>query len=161
MNKIVLKNFVLEQFNYENIEHLRMIDKFDMDREINKYIIMSDDSFSDIVDYYRQFNDDSIYDKLYLVRNLENEIIGSLELDGKENDLYINYSILSDYRNKGYCTNLLRQISKLLLLEVKKISLLIKKDNEKSKHLALNAGYSKMSYENLGYYKYQIKFVNF
>ena len=54
MNKIVLKNFVLEQFNYENIEHLRMIDKFDMDREINKYIIMSDDSFSDIVDYYRQ-----------------------------------------------------------------------------------------------------------
>ena len=54
MNKIVLKNFVLKQFNYENIEHLRMIDKFDMDREINKYIIMSDDSFSDIVDYYRQ-----------------------------------------------------------------------------------------------------------
>ena len=53
MNKIVLKNFVLEQFNYENIEHLRMIDKFDTDREINKYIIMNDDSFSDIVDYYR------------------------------------------------------------------------------------------------------------
>lgn len=84
MNKIVLKNFVLEQFNYENIEHLRMIDKFDTDREINKYIIMSDDSFSDIVDYYRQSNDDSIYNKLYLVRNLENEIIGSLELDGKK-----------------------------------------------------------------------------
>ena len=155
MNKIVLKDFVLEQFNYENIEHLRMIDKFDTDREINKYIIMDNDSF--IEECYEQSNDDSIYNKLYLVRNLENEIIGSLELDGKENDLYINYSILSDYRNKGYCTNLLRQISKLLLLEVKKISLLIKKDNEKSKHLALNAGYSKMPYENLGYYKYQIK----
>lgn len=73
-----------------------MVNKFDTDREINKYIIMNDDSFSDIVDYYRQSNDDSIYNKLYLVRNLENEIIGSLELDGKENDLYINYSILSD-----------------------------------------------------------------
>ena len=134
-----------------------MIDKFDTDREINKYIIMSDDSFSDIVDYYRQSNDDSIYNKLYLVRNLENEIIGSLELEVKEDDLYINYAILSDYRNKGYCTNLLIQISELLLPKVKKISLSIRKDNEKSKYLALSTGYSKLPYENLGYYKYQIK----
>lgn len=155
MNKIVLKDFILEQFNDENIEHLRMIDKFDTDREINKYIIMDNDSF--IEECYEQSNDDSIYNKLYLVRNLENEIIGSLELEVKENDLYINYAILSDYRNKGYCTNLLRQISELLLPKVKKISLSIRKDNEKSKHLALSTGYSKLPYENLGYCKYQIK----
>lgn len=156
MNKIILKDFILEQFNFENIDHTKIINEFDNDLEINKYIITNDSSFNDLVSYYSQMKEKGIYNKLYLVKNLENEIIGSLELDGNKDDLYINYAILKKHRGKGYCTNLLRQVSYFLLLEIKEIFLLIKKDNEKSKHLALNAGYSKLDYENLGYYKYRI-----
>ena len=156
MNKIILKDFILEQFSTENIDHTKIINEFDNDLEINRYIITNDSSFNDLVSYYSQMKEKGIYNKLYLVKNLENEIIGSLELDGNKDDLYINYAILKKYRKRGYCTNLLKQISYFLLLEIKEIFLLIKKDNEKSKRLALNAGYSKLDYENLGYYKYRI-----
>ena len=101
MKKIILNNFILEEFNEENKDYFNIIKKFDMDEQINKYIIATEDSFSDIVDYYMLSNDDTIYNKLYLVKSLDNKVIGSLELDGVMNNLYINYCILKKYRNNG------------------------------------------------------------
>ena len=156
MKKIILNNFILEEFNEENKDYFNIIKKFDMDEQINKYIIATEDSFSDIVDYYMLSNDDTIYNKLYLVKSLDNKVIGSLELDGVMNNLYINYCILKKYRNNGYCTRLLREITMYLLRKVKSISLLIKEDNEKSKKLALKNGYNNVGYDEYGFYKYQI-----
>ena len=160
MKKINLENFILEQFNYNNLEHFKMIDIFDQDREIDKYIISTEESFRDIIDYYRLYSDNTIYNKIYLVRLLTGEIIGSLEMDGKSDDLYINYCILEKYRNKGYCTKLLKEITIYLLNNIKQISLLIKEENIKSSKLALKNGYTIIGNNNLGYYKYQIKSQN-
>lgn len=147
MKKIDLQDFTLESFDYDNKEHVSMINKFDMDSEINKYIIPKDESFSDVVDAYRYFKTDEIYNTLYLIRLLlTNEIIGSVELDGKKEDLYINYAILKKYRNKGYCLSLLKE-----LLER------IKEDNEPSKSLALRVGFEKVCEDEYNYDKYQIK----
>ena len=153
--KIKLDSFVLEAFDYDKKEHLRMISKFDLDEEINKYLITSSDSFSELVDYYRLFDKKSIYNKLYLVKK-ENEIIGSLELDGESDNLYINYSILKEYRGQGYCTRLLKETSKYLLNEINQINLLINKHNIASKALALRVGYKELGYDGYGFYKYQL-----
>ena len=61
MKKIDLQDFTLESFDYDNKEHVSMINRFDMDSEINKYIIPKDESFSDVVDAYRYFKTDEIY----------------------------------------------------------------------------------------------------
>lgn len=156
MKIIYLKSFKLESFDYDNKEHFKMIRRFDQDKMINDYIITSSDSFSEIIDFYNLSDKESIYNKLYMVKNQSGEIIGSIELDGTKEDLYINYSILEEFRCNGYCTKLLKEITKLLLNEIKKISLLIKQENEKSKNLALRAGYEEIGYDGYGYYKYQI-----
>ena len=155
MKNIRLENFILEEFNEENNDYFNIVRKFDMDEQINKYIIATEDSFSDIVHYYNLCND-SIYNSIYLVKLLNGQIIGSIELDGKKDDLYINYCVLKKFRNNGYCTRLLREITMYLLREVKSISLLIKEDNEKSKKLALKNGYNNVGYDEYGFYKYQI-----
>ena len=155
MKTIRLENFILEEFNEENKDYFNIVRKFDMDEQINKYIIATEDSFSDIVHFYN-LHDDSIYNCIYLVKLLNGQMIGSIELDGKKDDLYINYCILKDFRNNGYCTRLLREITMYLLKEVKSISLLIKEDNEKSKKLALKNGYNNVGYDEYGFYKYQI-----
>ena len=90
MKIINLEDFTLESFDYNNKEHFNMINKFDNDVEINKYIIRDDDSFSDVIDEYRYFTSDEIYNTIYMVRLLlTGEIIGSLELDGKKDNLYL------------------------------------------------------------------------
>ena len=160
MKEINLKHFILEQFNYNNQEHFKMIDIFDQDKEIDKYIISTEESFRDVIDYYRLYTDDTIYNKIYLVKLLSGEIVGSIELDGKSSDLYINYSIIEKYWNKGYCTKLLKEITIYLLEEIKHISLLIKEENTKSSKLALKVGYTIVGNNNLGYNKYQIKSQN-
>lgn len=156
MKKIKLDSFILEVFDYNIKEHLEMISFFDFDVEINKYIITSNDSFSDIINYYIASDPDIIYNKIYMVKLLTGEIIGSLELDGIKEDLYINYAILKKYRGNMYATRLLREITEYLLNEIDTISILIKNDNEKSKKLALSAGYKEICYDGYGYYKYQI-----
>ena len=160
MKQINLKHFILEQFNYNNQEHFKMIDIFDQDKEIDKYIISTEDSFRDVIDNYRLYTDDTNYNKIYLVKLLSGEIVESIELDGKSSDLYINYSIIEKYRNKGYCTKLLKEITIYLLEEIKHISLLIKEENTKSSKLALKVGYTIVGNNNLGYNKYQIKSQN-
>ena len=155
MKNIRLESFILEEFNEESKDYFNIVRKFDMDEQINKYIIATEDSFSDIVHYYNLYND-SIYNSIYSVKLLNGQIIGSIELDGKKDDLYINYCILKKFRNNGYCTRLLREITMYLLREVKSISLLIKEDNEKSKKLALKNGYNNVGYDEYGFYKYQI-----
>ena len=155
MKNIRLESFILEEFNEESKDYFNIVRKFDMDEQINKYIIATEDSFSDIVHYYNLCND-SIYNSIYLVKLLNGQIIGSIELDGKKDDLYINYCVLKKFRNNGYCTRLLREITMYLLREVKSISLLIKEDNEKSKKLALKNGYNNVGYDEYGFYKYQI-----
>ncbi len=155
MKNIRLESFILEEFNEESKDYFNIVRKFDMDEQINKYIIATEDSFSDIVHYYNLYND-SIYNSIYSVKLLNGQIIGSIELDGKKDDLYINYCILKKFRNNGYCTRLLREITMYLLRKVKSISLLIKEDNEKSKKLALKNGYNNVGYDEYGFYKYQI-----
>lgn len=158
VKKIDLQDFTLESFDYDNNEHVSMINRFDMDSEINKYIIPKDESFSDVVDAYRYFKTDEIYNTLYLIRLLlTNEIIGSVELDGKKEDLYINYAILKKYRNKGYCLSLLKELLERIKEDTTQISLLIKEDNEPSKCLALKSGFEKVCKDEYNYDKYQIK----
>lgn len=155
MKKIVLTNFILESFDYNNMDHINIIKEFDNDIEIQKYIIASSNSFSEIIDYYKLYNTESIYNKLYLVRLYTGKIIGSVELDGDKN-VYINYSIIKKYRGNGYCLNLLKEITKYLLNEIQKIFLLIKNDNVASKKLALKAGYNFLCTEGFNFDKYQI-----
>ena len=158
MKIINLEDFTLESFDYNNKEHFNMINKFDNDVEINKYIIRDDDSFSDVIDEYRYFTSDEIYNTIYMVRLLlTGEIIESLELDGKKDNLYLNYAILKKYRNNGYGSLLLKELTKKLLLEIKQISLLIKQDNDSSKKLALKTGFKRIGQDEYGYNKYQIK----
>jgi RimJ/RimL family protein N-acetyltransferase len=156
MKVIDLDDYVLEEFDYDNEEHINVVNEFDKDYEINKYIITTSDSFCEIIDYYRLSNNDSIYNKLYLVKDKYNNIIGEIELDGEKEDLYINYSILEMYRQNGHCTRLLIEVTKYLLNQIKTISLLIKKDNIKSMNLAKRVGYNKIDIDEYGYYKYQI-----
>ena len=52
MKNIRLENFILEEFNEESKDYFNIVRKFDMDEQINKYIIATEDSFSDIVHYY-------------------------------------------------------------------------------------------------------------
>ena len=159
MKTINLENFILESFDYDNKEHFRMVSKFDLDKEINTYIISEGNSFCDVIDCYRLYDKESIYNKIYMVKTLEGEIIGSIELDGEKDNLYINYCILKEYRCKGYCTKLLKEITKYLLDEINCISLLIKQENEKSRKLALRVGYNKIGYYKYGYDKYQINSI--
>lgn len=158
MKKIDLQDFTLESFDYDNKEHVSMINKFDWDKEIDKYIIKYDDSFSDQIDKYEEKRSNDIYNTLYMVRLLlTDEIIGALGLDGTKEDLYINYAILKKYRNKGYCLSLLKELLERIKEDTTQISLLIDRDNEPSKCLALKSGFEKVCKDEYNYDKYQIK----
>lgn len=158
VKKIDLKDFTLESFDYDNKEHVSMINKFDWDKEIDKYIIKYDDSFSDQIAKYEEKRSNDIYNTLYMVRLLlTDEIIGALGLDGSKEDLYLEYAILKKYRSKGYCLSLIKELLERIKEDTTQISLLIDRDNEPSKCLALRAGFEKVCEDEYNYDKYQIK----
>ena len=65
VKKIDLQDFTLESFDYDNKEHVSMINRFDWDKEIDKYIIKYDDSFSDQIAKYEEKRSNDIYNTLY------------------------------------------------------------------------------------------------
>lgn len=87
--KIILSdNIMLEKINTKNNEHSEVIKKLDNDSLIKKYIIGTFDNFKQLLSYYDLYNDE-LFNNVYAVR-YNNNIVGVVELDGKENDLYLN-----------------------------------------------------------------------
>lgn len=153
--KIILSdNIMLEKINTKNNEHSEVIKKLDNDSLIKKYIIGTFDNFKQLLSYYDLYNDE-LFNNVYAVR-YNNNIVGVVELDGKENDLYLNYAILSKYRNKHIGSKLLNKVTKYLLTVTKKITLSIKDDNAASKKIAIKNGYRSSDKKILGYTNYEI-----
>ncbi len=83
-------------------------------------------------------------------------MIGTIELDGSKDDLYLNYSLLKEYRNKNIGSKMLEEVTKYLLEKTKKITLSIREDNDASKKLALKTGYKPSNNCFMEYVDYEI-----
>lgn len=84
-----------------------------------------------------------IFNHGYLVK-LNNNIIGYIYISAiKKDNIYLEYLIKDEYRNKGYATILINEITNYIFesYNIEEIRLNISKDNIKSQKVALNNGY--------------------
>ncbi|MBP3635848.1 MAG: GNAT family N-acetyltransferase [Bacilli bacterium] len=154
MSIILSDNMLLEKVDKTNNEHKEIIKKINKDNKIKKYIIGILNDFDELISYYDLYNNE-MFNNVYFVR-YNNIIVGTIELVGCEDDLYINYAILEEYRGQNIGTKMLRLITLYLLNIVKKITLSIKESNVESIALASKIGYKPNNNKFLGYIDYQI-----
>ncbi len=87
-----------------------------------------------------------------------NNIIGFIRLDKKNRAFYLNYLIDKGFRNKGYGSNIIRQMLKKRVLKKRKLKILAvsKKQNFKSiKAILANNFYQTSKKNNIIRFKYE------
>ena len=79
-----------------------------------------------------------------------NNIIGFIRLDKKNRDFYLNYLIDKSFRNRGYGSNIIRQMLKKRVFKKRKLKILAvsKKQNFKSIKAILSNNFYKISKKN-------------
>lgn len=135
--KIELNNIVLSSYNEEDIKHNNLISKF-LNNSSSNYVHDIDRRLMD-----NKRKNDSIFDKGYIV-SLNNNLIGYIFISKLiKDDIYLEYSILKEYRGKGLGKMLLSEISNYLMdnYNIKSIVLDIDPSNIPSIMTAVSCGY--------------------
>lgn len=146
MKQINLKNFTLKQVNLSDKNHLEIIESFNNDDLVKKYIFPHKSSFYELVWEYVDTPD--IFNTFYLIYHLEKPI-GYVEVESSKN-VYLNYALLNSERNKGYASLFLKELSDFLIdyKNVISVEALVKKDNIASIKVLKNAGLIKTGEDN-------------
>lgn len=140
--EIKLKTLALENLNMCNSEHYILVKKSVRDENSKKFVSKNMDKF------VKEPIDESKFEdgKTYILKDKEKLIgfIGSKKLNSN-GVLEFWYNIDADYRNNGYATKVLEEITPYLIENIdglKDIKLNINKYNHASKKVALKAGYN-------------------
>lgn len=156
----------LKHINLENSKDMEMIKNLDADPIVTGpkgYL------FPIINQAYRFQEKTSFYGNAYSL--YQEEIpIGFLEISSVlqrmltyKEQYYVNlcYAIIKEERRKGYATEVLREISKIILedaiQEINAINLFIDKENVASKKVAEKAGFERLdryNFDDCGFYVY-------
>lgn len=128
--KIVLNNFILEKINLTNNEHLSLINKFEYDSDVKKYLFPYYSSFYEMVEKNAIGTD--IFNNSYIIY-YEDRIVGYIELENI-NNVSLNYALLRKERHKGIITKLIDELSDYLLdnEKVKSVKAIIRNGNKAS-----------------------------
>lgn len=156
MDKIYLRNFILEKFDLNNEKHLELIKKFDSDKTVKKYIFPNDESFYDLVTSIS--NSNTIFNSFYVIY-YEDRIIGYVEIENMK-DTYLNCALLKEERTKGIGTKFLNEIALYLLLNYKdkvdSVNAMIESSNKASINATKKSGFTFIESDN-ELEKYSIK----
>lgn len=117
------------------------LDKDPLISGINGYLYPIDVTFNDIRYLFR----DGLYQSPYGIY-VQEKPVGFIELSDilvikNKKTVDICYALLESERKKGYASKTLLEISKKILLDVQKISLLIDSSNIPSQNVAKRAGF--------------------
>ncbi len=149
MNTINLKSFELENYHTYNEYHNNIINRLSSDEGVRKYL----GDLKYLITRIQQRYQENFVDTLYIVYK-DNEPIGIATLCIRDEKYEIDYSILPEYRQKHYATDLLNEFTEYLFkkyFNINKIYLQIDDTNEKSKIVAQRNGY--VNYQGDIYYK--------
>lgn len=154
MLNIEIEKINIINFNKNEDEHLKVYDE-----------LVNGESKSNMISLIKERLlrskecNDLIFDNAYLIR-MDNNIVGYLYLSNKNtNYIYLEMSILKNYRDKKLGSTLLEQITNYIFINndnLKEIRLSIDKSNPRSMKSALNAGYY---YDEDDYMNEKIDFV--
>lgn len=136
---INLNNFILQEYNYNNIDHRSVVIEFTNDKESSKYL---GDLFYSIEEINKRKNNNNINFAFVVYR--KNIPVGYISIITKESIYEISYGIIPRYRSNGLGTLLLQEFSDYLFHKytyIDQLSLIIAKDNIISKKTAISAGY--------------------
>lgn len=147
-------NFGIICFNKENYEHAKAFAEFVNGESKSNMISLVGER---LMGSHKTDNLD--FCNAYLITHYEN-IIGYLYLSAKKNNyIYLEMSLLKQYRKKHYGSELLNEITNIIFdnnEDLKEIRLSIDKSNIGSMKSAINAGYY---YEEDDFMKEKIDFI--
>lgn len=135
---MVIKLQKFDLIRYDEQKHKKLNEEFKSGDSLSEYIHQISERLES-----SKYNDKTIYQSAFVVEC--NEIpIGYLYISNKINDeVFLEYSILKEYRKKGYGSELLNEITNYLFecCNIKNIRLDIDPSNKNSILLASNCGY--------------------
>lgn len=107
--------------------HLNLINIFERDYLVKKYLFPYKESFYDLVN--ESVKSDKIFHKFYIIK-FNNKPIGYVEIESP-NTTYLNYALIRSERKKGYATMFIKDITEYLLKqeEVNSVNAIIRKNN--------------------------------
>ena len=136
---IEFENFTIINFDKDDDNHLKVYEELVNGKSQSKMISMIKEN---LVRSHK--SGELVFDNAYLLKQNE-DIIGYLYLTAKVNNhIYLEMSILKDYRNKRMGSMMLEKITNYLFInndDLKEIRLSIDKSNPGSMKSALNANY--------------------
>lgn len=131
--------FELQEYDFNNLNHRSVIIELYNDKDSRKYL--GDLSYS--IEMINKRKENNFLNNAFIAyRN--NNPIGYISITTKENNYEISYGILPKYRGENLGMLLLQDFSLNIFKENKNIdelSLIISKDNIKSRKTAISAGY--------------------
>ncbi len=148
MEYIRLKSFNLEKIDVKDIEHLRLIRKFDFDNLVRKYNYPHSGSFYNLVT--NNGYSPSIFNNFYAIRHAD-DLIGYIEIEDSK-DVFLNYALIKEARKKGYATEVLSELSDYLLEnfsdKLDSVYTIIDNKNKASINTSIRSGFSLMEKSN-------------
>lgn len=138
MNNIDLNIFRLEVFNKDKETHLECIEELNCDKEVEKYL----GNLFYMIDRINLRRKENLIDQIYVVY-FQNQIIGFISISILEDEPYISYALLDQYRGESLGSLLLLNFTTYLqdYYHFVKIYMQIDKENERSKAIAKFLGY--------------------
>ena len=141
MKEIKLDDFLLEQINLKNKDHLLMIKQFEFDNIVRKYNYPHSGSFYNLI--VNNGYSSTIFNNFYVIKYKE-KIIGYLEIE-KTKEVYFNYALLQKERGKGLGPKLLKQLSDYLLNNysdyMDSVNIIVDNKNKASISATLKSGF--------------------
>ena len=149
---IKLRNLYLEKFNSLNNEHYTLAKTLHNDNSVRNYI--SKDFISFIEKMSSSIGDEK-YEILtpYVVRDNSERLLGILgsQKEYKDNVVDLWYALDPSYRNKGFGSKVLSQMTQYLIKEkYDDVMLLIDNKNIRSINLAVSEGYNEIGKKSDG-----------
>lgn len=136
---IEFEKFTIINFDKGDDKHLKVYEELVNGKSQSKMISMIKENL-----LRSHKSEELVFDNAYLLKQNE-DIIGYLYLTAKVNNhIYLEMSILKDYRNKRMGSMMLEEITNYLFInndDLKEIRLSIDKSNPGSMKSALNANY--------------------
>ena len=136
--QVILDNFTLIEYNHHDDTHFDVINKLNHDDSSKKYL---GDLFYTI-ERVELRKEDNFNNGNYIVF-YDNNPVGYLNLSYKEDDYYLTYAILKEFRNKHLASLLLKEFTEYAFdkLKINKLVLTIEYDNIGSQKVAITNNY--------------------
>lgn len=158
--QINLENFCLSPFNSENFSHVSLLNQFNGESKSN---------FISMIDSRLRLNSKSKsfpFRMAFVVSDFSDDLLGYVFISSiRQDEVYLEYSLLKEQRGKGYGSLLLKEVTNYLFenYNIRNIALDIDVSNEASVNTAIRSGYYEDEFINekrIIYKSYNLNYVN-